>query len=323
MSESVSDSQGFSVLIVAYRRWRNISTILDVCQSAGISKIFLSLDPARDNDTSVVADQREIERVVLEFEAKSQIEVRRRRAQQNQGCAVNVIKGCDWAFQFSDNLIILEDDCLPSITFFQFCRIQLSNLVNNPRVWLICGTQFAPKHLTNPDGVLSRYALTWGWATSKSKWNEIRESFFSKQPNPNLRDLYSFKAADAFWNAGARRALSGFTDVWDTVLVQRMWKDEKYSILPPENLILNNGNDQVSTHTDLNSPWTGRQVSSMVPVEGSKPAPSSETDLWLTNNFYKIRWRHVLSTKVTLFLDLLFHRRRAKFPVPLKDRLLS
>ena len=40
-------------------------------------------------------------------------------AAQNMGCKKRIASGLDWAFQQSDELIILEDDCLPRPQFFQ------------------------------------------------------------------------------------------------------------------------------------------------------------------------------------------------------------
>jgi hypothetical protein len=41
-------------------------------------------------------------------------------ADQNLGCRERVASGLKWAFEVVEEAIILEDDCLPDITFFRF-----------------------------------------------------------------------------------------------------------------------------------------------------------------------------------------------------------
>src|ERR1700750_1760932 len=42
-------------------------------------------------------------------------------ASKNLGCKRRVSSGLDWLFQQCPEAIILEDDCLPSLSFFKFC----------------------------------------------------------------------------------------------------------------------------------------------------------------------------------------------------------
>jgi hypothetical protein len=323
LAEFATSNRALSVLIVAYRRWDNIAQILKSCQQAGIGDIFLTLDAPNENDQEAWDDQAAIKKVVSDFEVRTGRSVKMRVAKNNQGCAVNVILGCEWAFQSAEYLTVLEDDCLPSLTFFDFCRNELPFVRNDKSCWLLCGSQFAPVSITKNRASLSRYALTWGWATHKSKWLEMRKSFFSPSKFPEVRDFLSALKEDSFWNAGARRAIRGYTDVWDTVLLQRMQYEKKYAILPPQNLVENTGNDHVSTHTESNSPWVGRKVMNVGLKQNGSPVENHLLDKWLSHAFYKIRFRHVISTKATLILDLIFYKYRRKFKSQLKERLGS
>ncbi|NJR32181.1 MAG: glycosyltransferase family 2 protein, partial [Chamaesiphon sp. CSU_1_12] len=46
-------------------------------------------------------------------------------ADTNMGCGIRVSSGLTWAFDLVEEAIVLEDDCLPHPTFFQFCEEML------------------------------------------------------------------------------------------------------------------------------------------------------------------------------------------------------
>jgi hypothetical protein len=48
-------------------------------------------------------------------------------AEENLGNGQRMSSGLDWVFQQCEEAIILEDDCLPSRSFFNFCTTFLTN----------------------------------------------------------------------------------------------------------------------------------------------------------------------------------------------------
>jgi hypothetical protein len=323
MGEYPESCASLSVLIVAYRRWQNVSQILESCHNAGVGDIYLSLDAPNDVAGDAGRDHEAIKVVTAEFEKRTGRSVKKRISTKNQGCAVNVILGCDWAFESATYLAILEDDCLPSKSFFDFYRSTISYLATDETCWLLCGTQLAPESITLGNTSLSRYPLTWGWATNVDKWREIRKAFFQVSTNPELKDLVSIQKEDAFWNAGARRAVRGFTDVWDTVLVQQMQNLNKLAILPGYNLIENNGNDHLATHTKDDSPWIGNSVDTSISASGGNPRYNPLLDEWLRDNVFQIRYRHIITTKLTLLFDFILRKYRRRFGLDLEKRLVT
>lgn len=319
-SESFSD---IAVLIVGYRRHKNIEWILQACLEAGIRDFFVILDGVKTKSLIELQDNKNIRHAVSSFEEKNKIEVKKMYLRLNHGCAFTVITGIDWAFHEAKNLIILEDDCLPSPVFFSFISENLAKCQQDPNAWLICGTQFAPKEITALSPIYSKFALTWGWATTSQKWNEIRRYFYSQSSHSIFPLLISLKSDKCFWRAGARRAYLGYTDVWDTILVAQMLEKGKFSILPPTNLVLNVGNDEVSTHTGKENTWAGIRVREDFQLQVGEPEEGRVVDDWLSNYFYQIRLRHIFTTKITIFLDLVMSAKRRKFADSLKTRLTA
>jgi hypothetical protein len=320
-SESEKISESLSVLIIAYRRSKNVVQILELCKKAAVSEIYINIDSPKDNSSEAWRDHQSMLEAVRDFEKRSGIKTFKRIARANQGCAVSVLLGCDWAFKSAQNLIVIEDDCIPSLAFFHFCSMQLPNLSSSDDIWVICGTQFAPLEITEGSVCISQYALTWGWALTREKWREIRGCFFEPARFSRAREILAFSAEQSFWNAGARRAYEGYTDVWDTILVRQMRAKGKFAILPPINLVSNLGNDSVSTHVERDSKWTGLPAQNPTMFLTSIPATNRNLERWLRLHFYRIGPRHLITPKLTLARDILFPKRRKRFGLTLKDRL--
>ncbi|RAI74706.1 hypothetical protein HMF3257_11345 [Spirosoma telluris] len=53
---------------------------------------------------------------------------------ENLGCRQAVSSAINWFFEHVEAGIILEDDCLPDLTFFDFCQVLLQRYVNEPKI---------------------------------------------------------------------------------------------------------------------------------------------------------------------------------------------
>ena len=305
--ESSTQSPQLAVLLVAYRRAANLSQIIETCAEAGIKNLYVTIDYPRGTSSESVNDHQSVKNVVLNCAKQfyPNLIVHSRVALSNQGSAVSVVSGCEWAFKEEENLIVIEDDCLPTRAFFDFCKSNLKYLNNAENAILICGTQFAPKRLVGDQALFSKYPLTWGWCTNKTSWSLVRDAFRQNYSTSLLCASLATSADDAFWRAGSRRALGGFTDVWDTILVEFMLRTKYLAILPPRNLVINNGNDAVATHISRNSEWTNVPVSANFEGNGLPPIRSNETEEWIRDHCYKIKFRHFFTTKFTLLVDTL------------------
>ena len=60
----------------------------------------------------------------------------------NLGCKKRVSSGIDWVFEQVEEAIILEDDCLPNQSFFQFCQEMLEYYRHDSRIGMISGNNF-------------------------------------------------------------------------------------------------------------------------------------------------------------------------------------
>jgi hypothetical protein len=304
-----------AILLVAFRRWNNIELILDRCAQSGASRIYMHLDAPRNlND---FLDVEKVRAKAENFRNSSNLDVKILRREKNIGCAAAVISSVSTILDLEKELVVLEDDCIPSPDFFQFMTDAFAEMASNNQIAVACGAQFAPHSVTGHIWNLSAYPLNWGWGTTRQQWFPLVSDIYNRkrlsQQNSKGKKFYE----RSYWNAGSRRALEGYSDVWDTLLVREMIKKDKYAILPGENLVTNVGTENFALHTSGDQLWTRHPFGNYV-QSNSAPIVNLHLDSWLRENIFKISVRHFFSTKATRIKDLV--TRSKKFP-PLKKRL--
>ena len=304
------------VLIIGYKRTKNILRLIHLLEDFGAPNVLVYLDRASQSDAETLRSQDELIIEIERFKTGTHKNLDFFVSSANQKCAVTVLSAISYAFENFRYVYVLEDDCIPTEGFFEFVSVNRELLETTRSLWLICGSQFVPPEITERKSIISRYALTWGWFTSRAKWQQIRELMFDSEDGPWPSVSFIEKT---YWKAGRRRALSGFTDVWDTVLLATMLAHDARSLLPPYSLVTNIGNDIHATHTKNASQWLNVATKDHLYDFETQSSPEF-ADLWLKRNVFGISSRHLISTRITCLLDELFKSRR-KFELGLRERL--
>ena len=184
-------------------------------------------------------------------------EILRHYADQNLGCRRRVASGLDWVFSRVERAIILEDDCLPDPSFFQFCEAMLDRYRDDQRVMAISGDNFqGDRPVTEDSYYFSRYPHIWGWATWRRAWQHYD---LAMADWPALRDrgwlfkLLRDQASAQYWTNIFQGSYEGF-DTWDYAWVFACWRRGGLTILPARNLVSNAGFGEQATHTKGDSP---------------------------------------------------------------------
>jgi hypothetical protein len=160
-----------------------------------------------------------------------------------------------WFFEHVDSGIILEDDCLPSHAFFNFCSKLLDKYKDEERIAHINGSNFLLKKRFKIKGsyYFSNVFHPWGWATWKRAWNKF---------DPEMQGLDEFIAKDMLQPV-TRKTLWRDTyyglltrtrrkeiDTWDYTWYYCLWKEQKLAITPALNLVSNIGFGSDATNTN-------------------------------------------------------------------------
>jgi hypothetical protein len=180
-------------------------------------------------------------------------EVRKIYRENNLGVAVNISTGISEFFSQNDDGIILEDDCLPSPSFFPFCQEMLIRYKDQPNVLIISGHSGKLNLMTDDSYAFSNYYSCWGWATWKRAWDLYDHSITSIGATPEWecikRKFLPGMRQRLYWEWILHRLKSGTTDSWAYRLQLSQWRHEGLAIFPCVNMIENVGFDDSATNT--------------------------------------------------------------------------
>lgn len=172
----------------------------------------------------------------------------------NLGCKKRVSSGIDWVFEQVEEAIILEDDCLPDITFFRFCQEMLERYRGDQRIGMISGDNFQFGRRYGDDSYyFSKYVHIWGWATWRDRWVGSYDASMAKWPRirdeGTIADIVGDMHEAVYWGKIFERVHREGIDTWDYQWVFANWVNGRLSVVPAVNLISNIGFGVNATHT--------------------------------------------------------------------------
>ena len=171
----------------------------------------------------------------------------------NLGCRKRVASGISWAFGLVDRAIILEDDCVPSASFFPYCGELLERYKDDERVMMISGdNQLFGEAGTDDSYYFSRYIHAWGWATWRRAWAkfDLEMKGWPEIRDRRLFDRYFEGASERYyWRSLFQYVYEGNIDTWDYQWVYSIWANSGLCVAPQVNLVKNIGFDGQATHT--------------------------------------------------------------------------
>ena len=152
------------VLILFFNRPQQLSQVFEQVKKARPSRLFLYQDGARnEHDLPGIKACREI---VSQIDWECEVE--RFYQEKNFGCDPSEYISQKWAFSKVDKCIVLEDDDVPSVSFFRFCKEMLDKYEHDTRISMIAG--FNPEEISKDIPYDYFFATTfsiWGWASWK------------------------------------------------------------------------------------------------------------------------------------------------------------
>jgi hypothetical protein len=223
--------------------------------------VFSSIRRARPETLFLIADGPRAQ-VSGEFELCNQTraivkkidwpcQVFRIYSDSNLGLRERILSGLDEVFSLVDRAIILEDDCLPNTSFFDFCEELLEKYENTADIALISGFNFAPIRNSNFDYYFSKSASIWGWATWATQWRTFRSSpQVESWSNFELRELsktfHSYLQRREFISLAK---IAGTLNTWDVSVAVWIRQNRLLTVVPFTNLVSNIGFGEQATHT--------------------------------------------------------------------------
>jgi hypothetical protein len=301
------------VLFIVFNRPRCTRKVFQQIRKAQPKHLFISGDGPRPNikwDAKNCAKVRDIVSAI-----DWDCDCRQYYQEQNLGCAKAVSGAINWFFDQVDQGIILEDDTVPSVSFFNFAAELLEKYKNHHDIMHIAGTNITPSSAIETSYLISRLIHIGGWATWKRAWQLF---------DPKMKDWQRIKKRMAekniFGNMTERyinalnRCYQEDLNVWGPKWSYTCLANDGLSIIPGVNLIYNIGYGPGAVHTkQLGNPFAHIKRSQIkFPLKHpSYMAPDIKFDESYLNNLFSVpkkpqsgflQYRHKIQSKINSFV---------------------
>lgn len=151
-------------------------------------------------------------------------------------------------FEQEEELIVLEDDTIPSPSFFTFCNAMLHKHKNDKQIGCISGCNLEAVAEQNAYFLSGLCVPFWGWATWKESWSLYKEGSAYWETNQN--DIIDGIAVHKDFFANSFNNFKRLQHTWDIPWNLSLMANRKKCIIPGINLITNKGFVPEGTFTD-------------------------------------------------------------------------
>jgi len=242
------------VLFIIFNRPETTQLVFEAIRKARPPRLYVAADGPRPNVPTDKVRCEEARRIVDKIDWPCELKTLFR--ENNLNCGKGPASAMTWFFEHETEGIILEDDCLPSESFFWFCQELLERYRDDNRVMHIGGNNFLDnwKSIHDYSYYFSRSGFIWGWATWRRAWNlfdydiKLYEKikaygFFDKFFLNPLEKRYRLRK---FEKTVERR---GHVDWWDYQWDFCRYINSGLCVIPQKNLVRNLGFGAGATHT--------------------------------------------------------------------------
>lgn len=301
-----------AVLFMVFNRPDTTAQVFEAIRKAKPPRLYVAADgprPDREGEVEKVSKVREIATAV-DWPCEVKILFR----DKNLGCKYAVSGAITWFFENEEQGIILEDDCLPSQSFFWFCETLLIQYKYDNRIGQVCG--FNPIKLSSQNNsyFYSRFGPIWGWASWRRSWANYDVHMLSWPIIREKRLLDAVVASQAEYNWRIKlfdNLYYGGIDTWDYQWSFSKMINSQLNVIPVNNMIINIGFGDDATHTKKqNKKYLDAQETSHIEHPIGFMANKVFDDLYL-DEFARIKGGRIKGV-IKKMIDMLTFRNKKK-----------
>lgn len=245
------------IAMIVFNRYEKALQVFEKIRIVQPSKLFVIADGPRKNNPADIEKCKKVRSIFDEIDWPC--ELIRFYSDINLGCSKRPFTGISSVFENEEEAIILEDDCLPDISFFEFCDTLLEKYKYDHRIMLISGTNINTTWYRGENSYhFSKLGGIHGWASWKRSWEKM-DIEIKQWDDVIVKKLLEEKLSKRlfFFRAKVYDSLcnnSSNVTAWDYQFGFSRLINNGLAIVPCINLIKNIGFDDESTHTnDSNS----------------------------------------------------------------------
>lgn len=252
MENNITYKTKSPVLLLTFNRLETTKKVFAAIREVKPNKLYFASDGPRKSKANEFEQIKQVRNFLL-TSVNWECEIKTLFQNENLGCGKAVSSALNWFFENEEMGIILEDDCLPSISFFRFCDELLEKYLEDERIMHISGDNFQ-------DGIIrsdasyyySKISHIWGWATWRRAWKLYNyempslNTFIEKSIGLNI---WNKKRITNYWIEQFKKVVANRIDTWDYQWNYCLLINNGLSILPNINLVENIGFHLEATHT--------------------------------------------------------------------------
>ena len=240
-----------AVLFMIFNRPDTTKQVFEAIRKAKPPRLYVAADGPRADKAGEGEKCEKTRQIAMQVDWDCEVKTLFR--DKNLGCKYAVSGAIDWFFENEEEGIILEDDCLPTQSFFWFCEELLERYRGDMRIMAVSGDNFQKGSTRNEFSYyFSRYNHCWGWASWRRAWlyyEKDMQSWPYILDNGYMQDILSDKTAAKYWGKIFEAVYKNKIDTWDYQWTFSCWIQNGLTILPNVNLVSNIGFDGDATHT--------------------------------------------------------------------------
>ncbi len=240
------------ILFLVFNRPSTTRKVFSAIKKIRPKYLYIGADGPREHRAGEREKCEDVRSIVNEIDWDCEVKTLFR--DKNLGCKMAISGAIDWFFENVSEGVILEDDCVPSLSFFPYCAELLAKYRDDNRVMTISGDASPFKHKFDKSKYsyfFSHYPLIWGWATWRrawksydvnlTNWSEVKTD---KKSFPILKN----QIQRDYWFKMFNRMFQKKVDTWDYQWSYNLLIHSGLAIIPKSNLISNIGFGEDSTN---------------------------------------------------------------------------
>jgi hypothetical protein len=237
------------VLVIGFTRPEHLARVLDRVREAAPPRVYVAIDGPRSSaEAPAVLACQNVARGVDWAET----ELRFRAS--NLGCQDGVIDAVSWMLSRESEGVVVEDDSIPSHSFFPFCDELLERFRGDDRVLAVSGESRVPSQFLSGD---CSYRFTYmgaagAWATWSDRWRKFVSTRVDKNALRTFRGLKATRhhatLQQAHWAALSLANRTRVMDSWAYPFMLHGMTQQKLTATPNVNLVADHGMGVQASH---------------------------------------------------------------------------
>lgn len=230
------------ILYITFARPEYANKSFTAIKKAKPKKLYFYSNKARDNKIDEVSRNNEVRSYVKQIDWDCQLETWFREEYVD---VFTSIKGAiDWLFENEEKGIVIEEDVVPSLSFFEYVDRTIDRYRATKDIWIVSGNNAVPECF--PKGYsccLTRWADIYGWASWREVWCSVDWKMSQWPKYKQSRDMRRYWGSwpmyffmKQFYKKFYKAITSSDYAPWDSIFLFSMRFNNGYCLTPFTNL---------------------------------------------------------------------------------------